>query len=293
MIVRGREFTESDITHIKSIITDNGSASRRRLSLMICEQLNWRQTNGHLKDRACRDVLLRLDRQGIIKLPCSVYTLSTQHAGVKRLNFTEPSDEMSGAIHEFDPPVFQLVNNQNQRVLWNYLIDNYHYKKCCIVVGRHLKYLIYLNNRLIGCCCFADAVLKLIPRDQWIGWNHQQRQAHLPYIINNVRFLILPWVRIKNLASKLLGLMVKIVPAHWEQRYSIRPVLMETFIEQARFTGASYKAANWLCVGQTRGKGRSGMNYYYHGIIKDVYLYPLVDTHRLRQQLGVEGASHD
>jgi hypothetical protein len=293
MIVRGREFTESDIAQIRSIVADNGGASRRRLSLMICEHLNWRQANGHLKDRACRDVLLRLDRQGIIKLPCSVYTYNTQHAGVKRLDFCEPDDEMFGAIHEFDPPVFELVTNQTQRVLWNYLIDRYHYKKCRIVVGRHVKYLIYLNNRLIGCCCFADAVLKLIPRDQWIGWNHEQRQVHLPYIINNVRFLILPWVRIKNLASKLLSLMVKVVPAQWEQRYGIRPVLMETFIEQVRFTGASYKAANWLCVGQTKGKGRSGMNYYYHGIIKDVYLYPLVDTDRLRQQLGVEGASHD
>jgi hypothetical protein len=220
-------------------------------------------------------VLLRLEQQGIIELPPSIYTLKTQQAGVKELDFSEPLKPLSGVIHEFNQPVFELVEHQNQRTLWNYLIERYHYKKCRIVVGRHLKYLIYLDAHLIGCVCFADAVLKLTPRDRWIGWNHQQRQANLRYVINNVRFLILPWIRITNLASTLLGLMAKIIPAHWEDVYKFRPVLMETFIEKARFSGASYKAANWICVGQTKGKGRSGMNYYYHGIIKDVYVYPL------------------
>jgi len=293
MIVRGREFSESEIQLIASLVSTNSSMSRRGLSLLICERLNWRQANGNLKDRACRDVLLRLDHQGIIELPSSVYTLKTQQPGVKHLDFFEPREALSGIIHEFNQPVLHLVENQNQRILWNYLIERYHYKRCRIVVGRHLKYLIKLDGHLTGCICFADAVLKLTPRDRWIGWNHEQRQAHLPYIINNVRFLILPWVRIKNLASKLLGLMVKVVPVHWEHIYGIRPVLMETFIEQARFSGASYKAANWICVGQTRGKGRSGMNYYYHGVIKDVYLYPLVDKKRLRQQLGVEGVNYE
>jgi len=290
MILRGREFTESEIAIIKSLVANNRQESRRRLSLLICEKLNWRQTNGHLKDRACRDVLLRLNQKGIIELPPSVYTLKTQQAGVKHVDFSKPKETLSGIIHEFDAPIFHLVENKKQRMLWNYLIDQYHYKTCHIVVGRHLKYLIYLNDQLISCVCFADAVLKLSSRDEWIGWDHKHRQSYLPYVINNVRFLILPWVRINNLASKLLGLMAKIVPPQWESAYGIRPVLMETFIEKTRFTGASYKAANWIHVGQTKGKGRSGMNYYYHGNIKDVYLYPLINQNRLRRQLSIQEA---
>jgi len=172
-----------------------------------------------------------------------------------------------------------------ERHLWNFLIESYHYKGCRITVGRHLKYLIYLDGQLIGCFAFADAVLKLTARDQWIGWNPQQREAGLHLIINNVRFLILPWVKIKNLASKLLSLSAKIVPLDWQRFYHYRPVLMETFVEKQRFTGTSYKAANWIYLGQTRGKGRSGMKYYYHGIIKDIYVYPLVKISLLRQTL--------
>jgi hypothetical protein len=291
MIVRGREFSESEIALIISTVSSNPTKSRRALSLQICERLNWRQPNGNLKDRACRDVLLRLEKQGVIELPPSVYTLKTQQAGVKQVNFSEPQQPLAGIVHEFGQPVLRLVETNSQRMLWNYLVDRYHYKKCQIVVGRHLKYFIYLDDHLIGCVCFADAVLKLTPRDRWIGWNHQQRQANLRYVINNVRFLILPWIRITNLASKLLGLMAKKVPADWETIYTFRPVLMETFIEKARFSGTSYRAANWTCVGQTKGKGRSGMSYYYHGIIKDVYVYPLINTAQLRQQLGVSGVA--
>lgn len=291
MVLRGREFSDSEIKLIASIVSSNPTMSRRGLSLLICQQLNWRQANGNLKDRACRDVLIRLAQQKVIKLPPSVYTFRTQQAGVKQLDFIEPQETLSGVIHQFGDPIFQLVEYQNQRMLWNYLIGRYHYKNCRIVVGRYLKHLIYLDSHLIGCVCFADAVLKLSSRDRWIGWNQQQRQTNLRYVINNVRFLILPWVRITNLASKLLSLMAKTVPAHWENIYKFRPILMETFVEKARFTGASYKAANWIHVGQTKGKARSGMNYYYHGVIKDVYLYPLVSKDQLRQQLGVQGAA--
>jgi len=129
-------------------------------------------------------------------------------------------------------------------------------------------------------------VLKLNVRDQWIGWDTRQRESRLFRIINNVRFLILPWVKVRNLASKLLGLSAQIVPKDWERFYHYRPLLFETFIEKDRFTGASYKAANWVYLGQTQGRGRSGMRYYYHGVVKDVYVYPLVDLGSLRQALA-------
>ena len=154
-------------------------------------------------------------------------------------------------------------------------------------MGRHLKYFVYIDTQLIGCFAFADSVLKLTARDQWIGWTEQQRESNLHLIINNVRFLILPWVKVKNLASKLLSLSSRIVPCDWRRYYNFQPIMLETFVEQQRFSGASYKAANWIYLGQTKGKGRSGMNYYYHGIIKDIYIYPLQKPSLVRQTLKI------
>ena len=285
MIIRGKQFTVSDIDLIKQTIAENSSLSRRQLSILISQKLNWRQPNGHLKDRACRDILLRLDRKGIITLPKPSYTFKTQTAGVKQIHFTEPSEAITGTPGDFPTPIFKVVENIRQRQLWNYLIDTYHYKGCRIVVGRHLKYLVYLNQDIIACFGFADAVLQLQSRDQWIGWDHQQREANLHLIINNNRFLILPWVKIKYLASKLLSLSAKIVFCDWQKFYNYQPLLIETFIEKQRFWGTSYKAANWIYLGQTRGKGRSGMRYYEHGIIKEIYVYPLTSLSRLKRQL--------
>lgn len=287
MIIRGRAFTASDINIINEIISDNPTLSRRQLSLIISEELNWRQANGNLKDRACRDVLLQLFKNGLIQLPKGQYELNTQSIQIKAIDFTRPSSDLVGIIDEFSSPIFKVVQQTSDRQLWNYLIDNYHYKGCRITVGRHLKYFVHIDNQLIGCFAFADSVLKLTARDQWIGWTKQQREANLHLIINNVRFLILPWVKIRNLASKLLSLSARIVPCDWQRFYNFRPVMLETFVEQQRFSGASYKAANWLYLGQTKGKGRSGMNYYYHGIIKDIYIYPLLKPSAVRHTLRI------
>ncbi len=286
MVIRGREFSDSDIELIKQTLSESPLSSRRHLSLLIAGRLNWRQPNGRLKDRAVRDVLLRLNQKGLICLPQPAYELKAQTAGVKDIHFVEPSTEIVGKINDFTTPVFKVVERSDERQLWNYLVDTYHYKGCRIIVGRHLKYLLYLNGNLIGCFAFADAVLKLNLRDQWLGWNAQQRASRLCLVINNVRFLILPWVRVRNLASKLLGLSTHIVPKDWQRFYHDRPLLFETFVETARFTGASYRAANWIYLGQTRGKGRSGMHYYHHGVLKDVYVYPLVELVSLRQTLA-------
>lgn len=291
MVIRGRQFNYSDIEMIKETISEHPSLNRRQLSLSIAERLNWRQPNGNLKDRAVRDVLLRLNDKGVIGLPQPRYELTTQTAGVKPIHFPEPSIELMGRIDDFSTPVFDVAEHLPKRQLWNYLIDKYHYKGCRIIVGRHLKYLLYLNGQLIGCFAFGDAVLQLTARDQWIGWNQPQRAANLSMVINNVRFLILPWVKIRNLASKLLSLSAKVVPHDWERYFSCRPVLIETFVDKERFTGASYKAANWIHLGQTRGKGRSGPNYYYHGKIKDIYVYPLLAVASVRRILRAQGVT--
>jgi hypothetical protein len=284
--IRGKQFTNSEIDLIKQIIAVNPGLSRCALSILISQRLNWRQANGHLKDRACRDVLLRLAQKGLIELPRPVYTLKTQTAGVKELAFVAPENAIRGQTGDFTKLVFKIVADAARRQWWNYLVDKYHYKGCRIIVGRHLKYLVYLEQELIACFGFADAVLHLNSRDHWLGWNPQQRAVKLHLIINNVRFLILPWVKIRNLASKLLSISAQIVPADWHRFYHYRPVLIETFVEQPRFRGTSYQAANWIYLGQTEGLGRSGLKYYAHGIIKDVYVYPLIRLSDLKRQLA-------
>jgi len=289
MVIRGRDFSSWDLRLIQEIISEHPFTTRRKLSLLIAEQLDWRQPNGHLKDRATREVLLRLSQKEFISLPEPLYQLKEQSAGVKQIHFPEPSMEMVGRMDDFATPVLAVAQNAHDRQLWNYLVEKYHYKGCRVIVGRHLKYLLYLNHQLIGCLAFADAVLQLSARDQWIDWNARQRQAGLARIINNVRFLILPWVRIRNLASKLLSLSARMVPPDWEAYFGCRPLLMESFVDKERFTGASYKAANWIYLGQTRGKGRSGQKYYYHGKIKDIYVYPLIPVDSLRRILKDQG----
>jgi hypothetical protein len=289
MIIRGREFSQSDIDLIEETISDNPTLSRRKLSILICQQLDWQQANGNLKDRACRDVLLRLQQKGLIRIPQGRYQLNTQSIQIKPIQFIRPPAEINGKLSDFNTPVFKVVQQKHERQLWNYLMENYHYKGCRITVGRHLKYFSYVDRHLICCFAYSDAVLKLSARDQWIGWNQQQRETNLHLVINNVRFLILPWVNIKNLASKLLSLSAKVVPLDWQRFYNYRPLLMETFVERQRFSGASYKAANWIYLGQTRGNGRSGMKYYYHGVIKDIYVYPLIKISLLRRALTETG----
>jgi hypothetical protein len=230
-----------------------------------------------MKDRACRDVLLHLNNKGIIQLPEPRYKLEKQKITIKPVDFFESKEEIHGNLNNFDIKTlrFELVKNAYQRKIWNFLIARYHYLGCNVIVGRHLKYLIYLEDQIIGCIGFGDAVLQLKTRDQWIGWDNKTREANLHLVINNVRFLILPWVKIKNLASKILSISVKIVPKDWQSFFVYKPVLIETFVDRKRFFGTSYKAANWIYLGKTRGIGRSGMNYYRHGVVKDVYVYPL------------------
>lgn len=276
MIIRGREFSEAEIKLIQQTVLHHPSLSRRKLSILICQLLDWKQSNGRLKDRACRDVLLRLQEKKLIALPAAYYQMDTQSITIKSVPFVQPEQVISGTPRDFNELRFEVVETLAQRHLWNFLVDRHHYLGCRITVGRHLKYLLYLDEHLVGCLGFADAVLKLNLRDRWIGWDAQQRERNLHLVINNVRFLILPWVKVKNLASKILSQSARVVPLDWQRAYQVRPLLMETFVDTQRFRGSSYKAANWICLGQTRGKGRSGMDYYQHGIIKDVYVYPLV-----------------
>ena len=277
-IFRGREFSLSEIKIIKQVIEDNQENSRRDVSKKICEVINWRQLNGKLKDAACREVLRRMNEVGIIDLPRL------------RLNPPQksrrPKDRWKGIFKERKEPIeeslsnleeirLQIASRTTEKRFWDYLIDKYHYLGYGKPIGKQIKYFVYSKENLLGCIGFADAVLKLNLRDKWIGWSIEQKEKNLYLIINNVRFLILPWVRVRNLASKILSLVSKQVTEDWNSYYGYRPVLLETFVDVGRFIGTSYKASNWKNLGRTLGKGRCGMKYFIHNRPKDIYVYPL------------------
>ena len=278
-IFRGRQFTESEIALIKQVISSNKNFSRRRISRTICEILNWRQENGRLKDMACRDALLRMHRKGIIKLPKPRINWSKKNIRYSDIcNFIIEENPLTGDINDFNKIKFELVNMTESEKLWNYIIDRYHYLGYKTPVGHYLKYLVYLDEKLAGCIAFADAVLKLNIRDNWIGWSIEQRERNLRFVINNNRFLILPWIKVKNLASKVLSIAVKQVQEHWQNYYKYKPVLVETFVDIGKFIGTCYKSANWIYLGETKGKGRRGMKYFLHNQPKAVYVYPLCNN---------------
>jgi len=277
-IFRGREFTHSEIKIIKQVIKNNQGKSRRHISKKICEVINWRQLNGKLKDTACREVLRRMNEVGIIDLPRLRLNPPQKSRRPKdrwKGIFKERKEPIEGSLSNLGQIRLEMVTSSTEKRFWNYLIDKYHYLGYRRVIGSQVKYLIYSQGELLGCIGFADAVLKLNLRDKWIGWSIEERERNLYLIINNVRFLILPWVRVRNLASKILSLVSKQVPEDWNSYYGYRPVLLETFVDVSRFSGTSYKASNWKNLGRTLGKGRCGMKYFIHNRPKDIYVYPL------------------
>ena len=160
--------------------------------------------------------------------------------------------------------------------MWlNEYIHRYHYLGHKPLPGAQLRYFVYANNQLIALLGFGAAAWQTAPRDHYIGWNHEQRKRNLHLIVNNARFLILPWVKSHNLASKILSMVAKVLPDHWQVQYGYRPVLLETFVEKSRFKGTCYKAANWVLLGQTKGRGKLGPSGKQSVPIKDLLVYPL------------------
>jgi hypothetical protein len=271
---RGRLFTRDDIRIIRKIVEAMHATNRAAISREVCRRLCWYRPNGQLKDAACRYVLLRLHRSGLIVLPPP-----------KRNPFLEKKTRLSSIsnpqhpIHEnagrLTPLKIELVTKHKQLQLWKEYIERYHYLGNKVIVGPQLKYLIACEQGMIACIGFGGAAWKVQPRDQWIGWTPEQRKRNLPLVINNVRFLILPWVTSKNLASMILARVSEIVPEHWQYLYGYKPVLMETFVEKERFEGTCYKAANWNYVGDTKGRGKMDRLHQHLNSIKAIFLYKL------------------
>ncbi len=269
----GRDTTAKELEQIRSLIKHNPEFNRTRLSTKVCRMLQWLKPDGKLKDMSCRVAMLRMDKDGLIQLPPSTRT----KLPVRKIEFTPATDPQSPVIcpvNELPQLYLQMVTKATS-ALWNEYIERYHYLGHCPLPGAQLRYFITAGEQIVALTGFGAAAWQTAPRDQFIGWNHDQRKKNLHLIVNNARFLILPWIQSKNLASKILSLTIRLLPDDWEKRYNIRPVLMESFVQKNRFTGTCYKAANWQNVGKTKGRGKLGPAGKISVPIKEVWVYPI------------------
>ena len=280
MQICGRHFNESDLDWIREQVTSRTDLNRAQLSRLFCHHVDWRKPDGGLKEMSCRVALLRLERSGLIPLPAP--TKPAPIAGkIKRTRKGDPHPPVEFPAGEVEL-AFEPVAGRDS-AFWNELIDRYHYLGYSRQGGAQLRFFVYASGRLAALLGFSAAAWKAAPRDEFIGWTDHERKANLHRVINNSRFLILPWVRSKNLASRILSGAARKLPGLWQQRYNYHPVLLETFVEKKRFDGVCYKAANWVCVGQTQGRGKWDRRNTHDKPIKTIWLYPL--HRRFREEL--------
>lgn len=271
---RGRDLSAEDLAQIRATIAAHFRRGRSYIARRLCEQWDWRQANGGFKEYAARDLLLRLEEAGHVELPPRQRVKNNHPRASYERAPAFTSRALCGKIDEFAAPVLREARGE-ERYLWDYLIAHHHYLGNPRLVGEYLKQLIMIDDQVVGCLGWASAAFKVGARDRWIGWSEQTRRRHLYLLVNNVRFLLLPWVRIKCLASTVLARSVRGLCAHWELCYGHPVVLAETFVDAQRFAGTCYRAANWRCLGQTAGHAKQGNRYHRHGVAKAHYLYPL------------------
>jgi hypothetical protein len=279
----GRTFTEQEVELMRGMAHDYAGLGVTEIARTVCELLEWKRPNGGLKNHECRQLLEHLQADGVLRLPA---LRKLRASGPRRVDVSGPRGEpevVECAARACEPLELALVAGPRESGLWREQVERYHYLGCRVPFGAHLRYWVRNRQRELACLLWTSPAWKMKPRDVWIGWSDQQRQRNLQGIVNNGRFLILPWVRVKGLASKILALSARQMPQDWHTRYGYRPWLLETLVDAQRFRGTCYRAANWIYVGQTSGRGRMDREHHADGqAIKDIYLYPLVRDARQR-----------
>ena len=269
----GRHFSDTEINQIRQLMADHPEYHRADLSRHVCRILRWYKADDGLKEMSCRVAMLRMHADGLIDLPVPRRTkppLTT----ICFTAATEPRNPLLQPVHELGDLLLRKVERQDSS-LWNEYIERYHYLGYTPLPGAQLRYFVMHDQQIIALLGFGAAAWQAAPRDNYIGWTHALRKQHLQLVVNNARFLILPWVQVKNLASKILAMVAKQLPRDWQQQYKITPVLLETFVETDRFAGTCYKAANWISVGTTKGRGKLGPSGKQSVPIKELLLYPM------------------
>lgn len=274
----GRYFSEADMALICKLIADNPAASRAALSRLVCEQLDWRGLDGRLRAMRCRVVMLRMHEAGLISLPQThrrLYALQKDKWKCDAL--AQPEVHITVPVHDLKDLSIEIVRSTDKSLSrqWNATIAAYHYLGYQRTVGHQLRYIIRAGKTELAMIGFASAAWKVASRDRHIGWTTDTRQRNLNLIVNNTRFLILPWVRSPNLASWILAHVARRLPDDWHTACGVRPVLLETFVDATRYTGHCYRAANWTLVGITEGRGRYDRSHQQAEPKKQVWLTPL------------------
>jgi len=278
MLVCRQEFTEEIVGKIREMVTVNPGLSRRELSLKVCDWLNWKSPNGKFQEMSCRVALLKLERRGIVKLP---QPHSWGSDRIKGKDHGSPIWEVGPvccSLEELGGVDLVRIDSSDSKEskIWNALMGTYHYLGSGPLCGAQIRYLIKSRSfGWLGGLAFSAAAWRVEARDRWIGWSEESRKEHLSRVVCNSRFLILPQVRVPNLASYVLSLATRHIAKDWTERYSFTPVLLETFVERERFSGICYRAANWQPVGMTRGRGRQDRERNRSLPVKDIYVYPL------------------
>ena len=275
----GREFNELEIKHIRHL-AKKPKMTRYALSQQVCQEFGWYKHNGGLKDMSCRVALLRMEEDGLIQLPAPIHRNSNSQRIVHLTDATNPLPSLFAPAKELQGVRLELVSTKNDSRLWNEYIARYHYLGYKPLPGAQLRYFARSDEGMLALFGFGAAAWKTAPRDNFIGWAPSVREMRLNLIVNNARFLILPWIQSKHLASKLLGLVARRLVSDWYDRYGYRPVLLETFVEKERFAGTCYRAANWIFLGNTQGRGKLDRYNTYSLPVKSVWVFPLTKNFR-------------
>jgi hypothetical protein len=289
----GEELRAEQMDLIRQVTSDCRGLALTELAHTVCEVLDWKRANGNPKGRECYLFLQSLHERGWLPwLPAPKPRVQRPH----ETNVTAESDPQpacEGALSDWLPLDFELVETASSRKLLEQYIHRYHYLGYRVPYGAQLRYLVRAGKApypILACLLFTSAARRMAPRDQWIGWSDQTRRQHLAKIVNNSRYLILPWVKIPNLASHILSRAVDVLASDWPVRYAVEPVLLETLVDRSRYLGTCYRAANWTSVGLTQGRGRMDRSGQTCGERKEIFLYPLRMDWRGQLCGGAHGA---
>jgi len=275
LTIRKRTINEAETRNIQATINKHWTKGRKHISKVLCRQWNWKQPNGQLKDMACREILLTLKRKDLIVLPPRLKNANNHKRNKTIFKIDIDQTPLKRDISLLPPVELKMVRGTDSELFYNSLVHYHHYLGYRQIVGNHLKYIAYIGEQPIACIGWGSAAWSVKSRETFVGWNKKTKENNLHFVANNTRFLILPWVFVKCLASKILALNAKRISHDWLNVYNHPLYLLETFVEKNRFKGTCYKAANWICTGQTKGIAKKGHDHLFHGNIKDVYLYPL------------------
>jgi hypothetical protein len=271
----GRSFSTQEIQRIRELIDSEPPLNRAALSRGVCEQLGWLTADGRSKQMSCRVAMLRMERDGLIRLPPPQRGNGNGRRRPALSPASDPRPLISLPAGRLDPLRLRPVQTPQDSALWNELIERYHYLRYTPLPGAQMRYLVFGAERLLALLGFGAAAWALAPRDQFIGWSPQERIRNLHLIVNNARFLVLPWVASRNLASRILGAAARRLPRDWTDRYGYAPVLLETFVQRNLHPGTCYRAANWICLGTTQGRGKLDTKNRRSLPVKSILVDPL------------------